>query len=129
MHCKDRGSGEVTGGVIALVCVVVLLVTVLMWYGNQEPEPVRFNLAPISDGVYAHYQEVVSSIPAQNYDMLTVCEESGGLLTVKGNIKIVFVDDTKPYGVYVSSNTVNNDNLTIYVPSGSVEIHGATRAG
>lgn len=127
--CNKFTDELVRVGIAACILVFLLIAFLIfpIWYGMQESDPVRFDLTPISDGVYAYRQIMVSSIPEENYDMLTVCKEDGHILTVKGNIAIVFDDEVKPYGVYVDSNTVNNDSLTVYVPSDSVEIYGAIR--
>lgn len=108
------------------VCVFAILMMIglvwSIWYLEQDAEPVEFNLAQLHEDIYAYRQTMVSAIPAENYDMLTVCKEGGSIVTVNGQVQVVFNDEIKPYAVYVDSNAVNNDKLTIYVPSGSVEI-------
>lgn len=116
------------GGKVFYICVCVFTILMMIgliwfiWYLEQDADPVEFNLAPLHEDIYAYRQTMVSAIPAENYDMLTVCQEGGSIVTVKGRVQVVFNNEIKPYAVYVDSNAVNNDKLTVYVPSGSVEI-------
>lgn len=65
--------------------------------------------------MYAYRQVVVSSIPAQNYDIAIFCDEYGHQYTVKGHV-LTAAYTGRPYAVVERYNIVNADRVTIYAP-------------
>lgn len=114
---------------IALVMIVIGVATICItsiYHANQYTEH-EFQLSEIQDGVYAVYSTVVSSIPAHNYEMITICC-NGAIKTIKGNVHINYTNG-HPYATYKETNLVNGDEIHIYVPYGTVEYQGATGIG
>lgn len=107
--------------VVGGVCVICNL--------SRPPTVYEFELDELSDGVYAYRETVVSSIPAENYTMATVCIASGDIITVKGTVHIINTNDGKPHAVLENTNIVNGDTITIYAPLDSVKYLGATSVG
>ena len=74
----------------------------------------------LDDGVYAVCTNFVSNVPANNYEMITICC-NGQIRTYKGNVSITYTDK-KPYAIVKDYyNLVNGEEVFIYVPYGSVE--------
>lgn len=115
-------------------CVIIIVVFVsliglcvgLAVYGNQYTEH-EYQLTEIQDGIYGTYSTVVSSIPAQNYDIVTLCC-NGSIKTFKGAVHIAYTDG-ETYVKYKNSNTVNADELWVYVPFGTIDYQGTTGIG
>lgn len=127
MRCKVSNSFLVSCAATLLGIMIFAFDFWLMGENSHKAEPVSFSLIPLSGGVYGYQETVVSSTPIQNYSMLTVCRSDGNVLTVKGNIRIIFDDKVNPYGIFVDSYTINSDTLTVYDPSGSIEFLGTQK--
>ncbi len=109
-------------GIVILVSLICLCIGLAV-YANQCTE-YEYKLTEIQDGVYGTYSTVVSNIPAQNYDIITLCC-NGNIRTFKGTIHISYTDGDA-YVKYKQSNTVNADELWVYVPFGTIEYQGTT---
>ena len=80
----------------------------------------RYTLSELDEGVFAVCINVVSNVPARNYDMITICC-NGQIHTYKGRVSITYIDN-EPYAILKDYyNIVNNEEISIYVPYGSVE--------
>lgn len=117
-----------------LPAYIVLLVVFAFFAGIvlqmlKPPVVSKFELSEISDGVYVYRENIVSSVPAHNYAMATVCDTSGNIYTIRGTVKIVNYDYGTPYAVLEDCNMVNSDTITLYVPSGTVQYIGTTTVG
>lgn len=106
----------ITAAIILAFCVFI---GCLIHHGNQHTEH-EYALSELSSGVYGVYSVVSSSIPAQNYEMITLCC-NGNICTFKGNVNIQYTDAVKPYVVWHNYNTVNSDDIWVYVPYGTIE--------
>ena len=111
---------------IAISVAMILVVVGLVIYGKQYTEH-EFQLTEIQDGVYGVTSTVVSSIPAQNYDIITLCC-NGQIRTFKGTIHIAYTN-ANPYVIYRSTNLANADELYVYVPFDTIEYQGVTGVG
>ena len=108
----------------ATILIIITLTASLVSYGNKCTE-YKFQLSEIQDGIYCVYNNVVSSIPAHNYDIITLCCD-GQIRTFKGSINIVYTN-SDPYVFYKNYNhRVNADVFDVYIPFGSVEYQGIT---
>lgn len=119
---------KVNGSKVATIAIIFAVAIFVWWAVCQITKPpviYQFELAEISDGVYAYREVVESSIPAQNYTMATVCDKSGNIFTIKGTVNIVSQSDTEPYAVWEDWNIVNADVITIYAPLNTIEYLGA----
>jgi hypothetical protein len=112
--------------IIALLVALTLVVVGLVVRGEQYTEH-EFQLTEIQDGVYGISNTVVSSIPAQNYDIITLCC-NGQIRVFKGTVHITYTN-ADPYEIYRNTNLTNADVLYVYVPFGSIEYQGATSVG
>lgn len=117
---------KITVVVIVISLLLVGLLTSLIVYGNQHTEH-EYTLYEIQDGVYGTYSTVVSSIPAQNYTIITLCCD-GAIRTFKGTVHINYTNG-EAYAKHRNSNTVNADELWVYVPFGTIEYHGTIGIG
>lgn len=111
----------------ATILIIITLTVSLVSYGNKCTEH-KFQLSEIQDGIYCAYNNVVSSIPAHNYDIVTLCC-NGQIRTFKGSVNIIYTN-SDPYVFYKNYNhRVNADILDVYIPFGSVEYQGITGVG
>ena len=117
---------KITVVVIIILLLVIGLIAYLIVYSNQYTEH-EYALYEIQDGVYGIYSTVVSSIPAYNYDTITLCC-NGNVRTFKGTVHISYTDGDA-YVKHKASNTVNADELWVYVPFGTIEYQSATGIG
>ena len=118
-----------TKTIIALLVGLIMFFAFVAWINTRPPAVYQFELSEIADGVYAYRETTVSSIPAENYTMATVCDKNGNILTIRGAVKVVNQNDCPPYAVWEDSSIVNGDMITIYAPANTVEYLGAVSVG
>lgn len=111
---KDIKYGIICIGIIALI---VAAIAGMIHYGNQYTEH-EYQLYEMSNGVYAIYYTTHSRAPAYNYEVVTLCC-NGNVYTFKGDVNISFTDG-EPYAKVRNYNTVNSDDIYVYVPQGTV---------
>ena len=102
---------------ITFIIGVIVIIGSLINHGNKYTE-YQSPLYEMSDGVYAIYYTTHSSVPAYNYEVVTVCC-NGNICTFKGNVNISFTND-EPYIKVKQYNIVNADEVYVYVPQGTV---------
>lgn len=117
------------------ILIVAIVITGMFWFGcwvyrnNTEYIEKEYSLTEITDGNYGAYTEVVSNIPAQNYQMITLCC-NGQICSFKGNVNIVYFNDNQIPKVKIKDyHIVNRDQITIYAPYGSIEIKQSVGIG
>ena len=103
--------------IIGIISAFILFIACMIHYGNRSTEN-TYRLSEVNDGVYAIYYSTHSRVPAQNYEVITVCC-NGNIYTFKGSVQISYVD-TEPYATVKQYNLVNSDKVHIYVPKGTV---------
>ena len=103
--------------IIGIISAFILFIVCMIHDGNRSTEN-TFQLSEVNDGVYAIYYSTHSRVPAQNYEVITVCC-NGNIYTFKGSVQISYVD-TEPYATVKQYNLVNSDEVHIYVPKGTV---------
>ena len=103
--------------IIGIISAFILFIACMIHYGNRSTEN-TYRLSEVNDGVYAIYYNTHSRVPAQNYEVITVCC-NGNIYTFKGSVQISYVD-TEPYATVKQYNLVNSDEVHIYVPKGTV---------
>jgi hypothetical protein len=111
---------------IGFFILFFILIGYLIYYGNQYTEH-RYTLSEIDDGVYAVYYNTYSRVPAQNYEVITVCCE-GNIYTFKGDVYISFTD-TDPYIKVKSFNIVNSDEIYVYIPKNTLSYEEGINIG
>ena len=109
-----------------IIAVFLLFIACMIHYGNRSTEN-TFQLSEVNDGVYAIYYSTHSRVPAQNYEVITVCYD-GNIHTFKGSVQISYVD-TEPYATVKQYNLVNSDEVHIYVPKGTVAYEESVNIG
>lgn len=106
---------------IITICVVSLIIgcfAALISNGNKCVEH-NYSLSELSEGTYGWYYRVSSQVPAQNYDVITLCC-NGTVATFQGNVHITYTDNKEPYAIVKDYNLVNADEVYVYVPSGTI---------
>lgn len=99
-------------------CVVVGFVNLIDY--AKEFRETKYELDEIESGAYAICYRTQSSIPAQNYDVITFCSK-GNIYTFDGEVSVSYTEEN-PYAIvedYV--NCVHGATIYIYVPKGSVD--------
>ena len=112
--------------IISIIVAFILFIVCMIHYGNRSAEN-TFQLSEVNDGVYAIYYSTHSRVPAQNYEVITVCC-NGNIYTFKGSVQISYVD-TEPYATVKQYNLVNSDEVHIYVPKGTVAYEESVNIG
>ena len=112
--------------IIGIISAFILFIACMIHYGNRSTEN-TFQLSEVNDGVYAIYYNTHSRVPAQNYEVITVCC-NGNIYTFKGSVQISYVD-TEPYATVKQYNLVNSDEVHIYVPKGTVVYEESVNIG
>ena len=112
--------------VLVIGLIICGIVSFVMWaYNNQtQYNELNYTLEEIENGVYGYYGVTVSSIPAQNYQMITVYY-GGSIRTLKGDIKICYTNG-EPKIHIKDYNIVNADDIIVYVPKGTIINTGTT---
>ena len=102
----------------SIVATAIIIVFLMVSHLEKHTE-IKYNLSEINDGIYVIYHHTISSIPAQNYDVVEICSDNQ-LMTFDGTVNITYIDD-KPYAIIARYyNAVHSDKINIYVPRGSV---------
>ena len=96
------------------------------YHCNQYTEH-EYSLMEMNDGVYAIYYTTHSRVPADNYEVVTLCCE-GNVHTFKGDVFISFTDG-EPYARVKNYNMVNADDIWVYVPQGTVNYAESVNIG
>lgn len=115
---RMRSRKNIITPVIVVLCCCLLFVA-FVFYANWHTEQ-EYSLSELSEGVYGVYTVTMSSIPAQNYETITLCC-NGEIRTFKGNINIRYDDISLPYVVWHDYNAVNGDDVWVCVPRGTIE--------
>lgn len=108
-------------------CLIIVVIIAVCIFGFnclnnffEKHNEYQYALMELDDGVYAVCTNVVSNVPANNYEMITICC-NGQIRTYKGNVSITYTDK-EPYAIVRDYyNLVNGEEVFIYVPYGSVE--------
>lgn len=111
---------KISKSTIIAISILVLFISAiggLIHYGNQYTEH-EYQLHEMNDGVYAIYYTTHSRVPAQNYEVVTICG-NGDVFTLRGHVHIFFTDG-EPYVKIKDYNIVNGDKIYVYVPQGTV---------
>lgn len=113
------------GFVFSLVCLLLLAGILAYAYHKSTTYTTKeYSLSEISDGVYGIYKTVSSSVPADNYEMITLCC-NGNIYTFHGDVHITYTDNVEPYVIIHDFDIVNGDDLYVYIPNGKIEFqHG-----
>ena len=112
--------------IIGIIAAFLLFIVCMVHYGNQNTEN-TYQLSEINEGVYVIYYNTHSRVPAQNYEVATVCC-NGNIYTFKGGVQISYVD-IEPYATVKQYNLVNSDEVHIYVPKGTVAYEESVNIG
>ena len=112
--------------IASIVSIFILFIACMIHYGNRSTENTYW-LSEVNKGVYAIYYNTHSRVPAQNYEVITVCSNNS-IYTFKGNVQISYVD-TKPYAIVKQCNLMNSDEVHIYVPKGTVAYEESVNIG
>lgn len=113
---------SITTLIIAFFTFIICLIFIC-----SKTTEYRYDLQEVDSGVYAIYYNTYSRVPAQNYEVITVCSNNS-IYTFKGNIQISYVD-TKPYAIVKQCNLANSDEVYIYVPKGTVAYEESVNIG
>lgn len=113
-----------------IVIFATLFIGYFVWvigesiYRRYNPIEWTATIEELESGIYGYTSTMVSNVPAENYEMLTVlC--NGTYMNIKGHVKIVY-DSDAPYIEYKSTNTVNADSVIIHVQKGQIKNNGVS---
>nr|DAU90074.1 MAG TPA: hypothetical protein [Bacteriophage sp.] len=113
-----------------IVIFATLFIGYFVWvigdgiYRHYNPIEWIATIEELESGIYGYTSTMVSNVPAENYEMLTVlC--NGTYMNIKGHVKIVY-DSSTPYIEYKSTNTVNADSVIIHVQKGQIKNNGVS---
>jgi hypothetical protein len=110
--------------------LVILVIVAIVWsfisYTCKTIE-YEYRLYEMNDGVYAIYYNTHSNVPANNYEVVTLCC-GGNVHTFRGNVFISFTD-SEPYARVRNCNIVNGDDIYVYVPQGTVSYQSSVYVG
>lgn len=113
-----------------IVIFATLVIGYFVWvigesiYRHYNPIEWTATIEELESGIYGYTSTMVSNVPAENYEMLTVlC--NGTYMNIKGHVKIVY-DSNAQYIEYKSTNTVNADSVIIHVQKGQIKNNGVS---
>lgn len=113
-----------------IVVFATLFIGYFVWvigdsiYRHYNPIEWTATIEELESGIYGYTSTMVSNVPAENYEMLTVlC--NGTYMNIKGHVKIVY-DSNTPYIEYKSTNTVNADSVIVHVQKGQIKNNGVS---
>lgn len=105
----------------AIPTFVFIAIVLLLWgvYNSTYYNQSEYALSEIESGVYCIYNTVSSKVPAENYEIVTLCCNSQ-IMTFKGSIDIICSTD-KPHVIIKDYNIANGDKIIVYVPNNTVK--------
>lgn len=113
-----------------IVIFATLFIGYFVWvigdsiYRHYNPIEWTATIEELESGIYGYTSTMVSNVPAENYEILTVlC--NGTYMNIKGHVKIVY-DSNTPYIEYKSTNTVNADSVIVHVQKGQIKNNGVS---
>ena len=116
---------------LIILCIALVVIPVAMLFGlnarGQASVTKEYSLSELDDGVYGIYTVVSSSIPAQNYEMITLCV-NGQVCTFKGNVNIRYCESGYKL-ILEDKRHANCDIMNVYVPYGTIEYSVGVRIG
>ena len=122
---KSNKESSLVPAIITIIFLIlpITLFVILGIKSETEYVETKYNLFELNDGVYATQYTTHSTVPAHNYEVVTLnCD--GNIYTFQGHVQITYTDDD-PYVIYQKRNIVNADTMYVYIPSGSVEFQGS----
>ena len=110
-----------------VICLALIIgLFAFLVYNSTHPAAEKsMHLSELEAGVYAYEQTVVSSIPAENYTLVTICGSSGRVYTFKCRQVDVVNTTSVARAVWKEYHIINSTELTLYIPSGSLKYTGA----
>lgn len=122
-----RSKVALTITIINIIVIPIFLISLVL-KPIEYASPITYQLDTLSKDTYAIYYAVHSRAPAHNYEVITLnC--NGNIQTFKGCVNITYSqDDVKPYAIYEESSIVYADKISVYIPSGSLEIQNDVTA-
>ena len=103
--------------IIILVAAIALILPKCVGYLFYK-EVREYDLTELENSTYVYYQRVVSTVPAENYDLVTV-NANGRYLTLDGDVIIRTSDSCRM--TWTDINVVHADDIVLYVPNGTVK--------
>lgn len=115
---------------IVIMTIVIGVGSFIGWVykNNTQYTEYKYSLLELNNGVYGTLTQVASSVPAQNYSMITLCCE-GNIYTFKGTVEIQYTASADPYVKIHDYNITNGDHVWVYVPSGTIEFQKGVGVG
>lgn len=110
---------------ISLLLSIGLIATIVI--KAEQYTEYEYQLSEIQDGIYGTYSTIVSTVPAQNCDVITLCCD-GQIRTFRGTVHITYTNH-RSYVLYRDVGYHNGDELWVYVPTGTIEFQGTTGVG
>lgn len=115
-----------TNKIIKIIIAVVIFI--LIAFGVKKcvnymnyTEAYEYDLEEIRDGKYVIYQRTVSSIHAENYEMVTVCA-NGNVTTFKGKVDFVLTENENNRVKVVSEiHRTHGDRVIVYTTKEKIE--------
>lgn len=111
-----------------IVIFATLFIGYFVWvigdgiYRHYNPIEWTATIEELESGIYGYTSTMVSNVPAENYEMLTVlC--NGTYMNIKGHVQIVY-DSNTPYIEYKSTSIVNADSVIIHAQKGQIKNNG-----
>lgn len=106
--------------VASILIPLAAIIGIICASNSNSTRAETMQLDELKNGIYAIYYTTHSSVPSQNYEVVTLnC--NGNIQTFKGKVTISYTN----YSPYAEINSypylVNADEIHIYVPQGSVE--------
>ena len=112
---------KIDKGTLCFILVCILILTFIgykVYQAETQYVERKYDLYEMDEGVYAIYYTTHSSVPAHNYEVVTVCC-NGSIRTFKGDVYISFIN-SNPYVKIYDYNIVYADDIYVYVPQGTV---------
>jgi len=122
---KKRTMKMILAIAASLVSLLLIVVSVLFVYNASKPIRFEFKLSELEDGIYCYKTDVVSSIPAQNYTLITVSDKDGNTYTIHGSLSTRNYDG-EPYIVWDHKEMINSDSVIIYAPIETIKYLGVS---
>ena len=110
------------GVVVVVICGIVSFIKNATSYTENT-----YQLTEIEDGSYAIYYTTHSRVPAENYEVITLCY-GNSIYTLNGNVSITYTDED-PHVYIKDTNLVHGDVIHAYVPKGSVRYEESVNVG
>ena len=111
------------------ICVIAIVIWGIVSFIKSATSYTEntYQLSEVDGGTYAIYYTTHSRVPAENYEVITLCY-GNSIYTLDRNVSSTYIEED-PYVYIKDTNLVHGDVIHAYVPKGTVRYEESVDVG